>query len=286
MNFKQNIEAPEYLILGNRKWGTKEDIKGTIYDYEDAIIKRFTSVHIVKNLHGDLWDDVKESITEERARTMMRVYTVMKIALALKNEPLFLENLREEFEFLDEPRQLKTIMNYNKYIKYGQWITRQYGDSDPEVMAEWNKLDMYINEKEQQIRERLDNILFNLENDLFETLDIDRVTDTIEFIQDDKGTVLKATSTRCECGGRYTDHNLYKHLRTDRHIRFKGGTILGDDKKILCECGETINKYQYIRHTATISHNYKLKLKRQQKEREAKTELGKWAYTETIELTN
>ena len=273
--------VPEYFKIANRQWGNMRDIDGTALDYENAILRQITSVHIIKNLHrGDLWNDVKETETEERARTLARLYTVKKIAHSLKNEEYFLSNLMEEFEQLGDNHQLITIMNYNKWLKYGQWITRQFVSEDPEALQRWKYMDNFISSKEQQHRDKIDNALHNLENDLF-----DGVTDTIEFIQDDKGTVKKSTSNRCECGGRYTDHNLYKHLRTDRHIRFKGGTILGDDKKILCECGETINKYQYIRHSATISHNYKLKLKRQQKERENKTNTDN-THTETIELTD
>lgn len=257
--------APEYFKIANRQWGSMQDIDGTALDYENAILKQITSVHIIKNLHrGDLWNDIKETQTEERARTLARLYTVKKIAQSLKNEEYFLSNLMEEFEQLGDNHQLITIMNYNKWLKYGQWITRQFVSEDPEILQRWRYMDDFINSKEQQHRDKIDNALHNLENDLF---DNDTVTDTIEFIQDDKGTVKKSTSTRCECGGRYTEHNLYKHLRTERHIRYNGGTILAD-KKILCDCGQTINKNQYVRHMQTITHRYKLKLN---KEREEKT---------------
>jgi hypothetical protein len=273
--------APEYLRIANLNWGTKCDIKGSARDYEESIFKRITSVHIIKNLHqGDLWNDPHECKEAERARTLTRVYTIKKIAHSLKHEIDFLSNVMEEFEQLAEPHQLITIMNYNKWIKYGQWITPQFSSEDPDILERWGYMDNFIYEKEQQIRERIDRGAGLLENDLFDIFGNDRVTDDnkIILIQDNKRIVKKAISSRCECGGRYTDHNLYKHLRTDRHIRFKGGTILGDDKKILCECGETISKYQYIRHTATITHNYKLKLKKQREEKETKAE--------TIELTD
>ena len=281
-------EAPQYLKIANLNWGSKTNFFGTSKDYEEEIFKRITSVHIIKNLHqGDLWNDPQESKDEERARTLTRVYTIKKIAYSLKHEEHFLSNVMEEFEQLAEPHQLITIMNYNKWIKYGQWITKQFSSEDPDILERWGYMDNFIYEKEQQIRERIDNALSVLENDLFDIFGNDTVTDDtiktmddnkIILIQDNKRIVKKAISTRCECGGRYTDHNLYKHLRTDRHIRFTGGEPLGDNCKILCDCGDTINKYQYVRHSATISHNYKLKLKKQREQKEAETQ--------TIELTD
>ena len=289
-------EAPEYLKIANLNWGSKSNILGTARDYEEAIFKQITSVHIIKNLHqGDLWNDIHETKEAERARTLTRVYTIKKIAHSLKHEEYFLSNVMEEFEQLTEAHQLITIMNYNKWIKYGQWITKQYASEDQDILERWEYMDNFIYEKEQKIREKIDSAFNILENDLFEifgidNLGIDRVTDDkttddkttddtkIIVLQDNKRIVKKAISTRCECGGRYTDHNLYKHLRTDRHIRFRGGETLGDNCKILCECGDTISKYQYVRHSATISHNYKLKLKKQREQKEAETQ--------TIELTD
>ena len=273
--------APEYLKIANLNWGSKNNILGTAKDYEEAIFKHITSVQIIKNLHqGDLWNDIQESKDAERARTLMRVYTIKKIAHSLKHEEYFLSNMMEEFEHLAEPHQLITIMNYNKWIKYGQWITKQFSNMDPDILERWGYMDNFIYEKEQQIREQIDNALCLLENDLFDNFGIDRVTDDTKIIElkDNKRIVKKAISTRCECGGRYTEHNLYKHIRTNRHIKFKGGEILGDENKILCKCGDTINRYNYIRHVATITHNYKLKLKKQREEKEAKAE--------TIELTD
>jgi hypothetical protein len=271
--------APEYLRIANLYWGTKCDIEGSARDYEETIFKRITSVHIIKNLHqGDLWNDPQESKEAERARTLTRVYTIKKIAHSLKHEIDFLSNVMEEFEQLTEAHQLITIMNYNKWIKYGQWITKQFTSEDPDILKRWRYMDNFIYEKEQQIREEIEKGLGHLENDLFEICSNNRVTDDnkIILIQDNKRIVKKATSTRCGCGGRYTDHNLYKHLRTDRHIKFSRGDILDNENKILCSCGDTINRYQYIRHVATISHNYKMKLKKQREEKEA----------ETVELTD
>jgi hypothetical protein len=242
--------APDYLRLANLYWGTKCNILGTARDYEEAIFKQITSVHIIKNLHqGNLWSDVIEGKNDERARTLTRVYTVRKIAYSLKNEVDFLSNLMEEFEQLNDANQLMTIMNYNKYIKYGQWITRQYASEDPDILERWGYMDMFIYEKEQKIRYEIDNALQILENDLFND---DRVTD------ERKRVIKKTPSLVCGCGGRYTEHNIYKHMRTDRHIIFDGGQVLREDKKIICGCGTIINKYQYIRHIQTISHLTKM----------------------------
>lgn len=282
-------EAPHYLKIANLNWGSKTNFFGTANDYEEAIFKQITSIQIIKNLHqGDLWKDIQESKQEERARTLMRLYTIKKIAYSLKHEEHFLSNLMEEFEQLAEPHQLTTIMNYNKFIKYGQWAPSiQFADVDNEVLQRWGYMDNFIYSKEQQIRNKIDNALNILENELFDIFEIDRVTDDtiktmddnkIILIQDNKRIVKKTISTRCECGGRFTDHNYFKHLRTTRHIKFKGGRILENENKILCPCGDGVNRYEYIRHTATISHNYKLKLKKQREEKEAKAE--------TIELTD
>jgi hypothetical protein len=267
--------APDFLKLANLYWGTKCDIKGTARDYEEAIFKQITSVHIVKNLHqGNLWNDVIESKNDERARTLTRVYTIKKIAYSLKNEVDFLGNVMEEFEQLNDANQLMTIMNYNKYIKYGQWITRQYASEDPDILERWGYMDMFIYEKEQKIRYEIDNALQILENDLF---DNDGVTDDRKnlYIQDNKRLVKKQPSMVCGCGGRYTEHNIYKHMRTDRHIIFEGGQVLKEEKKIICGCGTTINKYHYVRHIQTISHITKMKCIREREQ----------AKTETIELT-
>jgi hypothetical protein len=287
-------EAPEFLKIANLNWGTKHNILGSASDYEEAIFKQITSVQIIKNLHqGDLWKDIRENKDTERARTLTRIYTIKKIAHSLKHEEYFLSNIMEEFEQLTEPHQLITIMNYNKFIKYGQWTaTIQFACADDEILQRWGYMDNFIYGKEQQIKNKIDNAFCVLENDLFDIFGVDnfgieRVTDDtirtaednkIILLQDDKRIVKKAISTQCDCGGRYTDHNLYKHLRTDRHIRFKGGRLLDDDHKIQCACGDVINRYQYIRHTATITHNFKLRLKKQQGEKEANTDF--------IELTD
>lgn len=263
--FHRGQTPAPYLILANQLYGTKKEITGSALKIENEIKKRITSVHIVKNLYGDLWDDdIKQDITTERATTLIRFYTVRTIAEKLKYEPLFFENFTDEFEQLDEPRQLKSIMNYKKFLKYGQWCTRQFGENDQELRERWFDLDKFILSKEQAIRKRIDDALCNLENDIFE---FNRVTDDEKCPR----VIVLNTSTKCECGGRYTDHNLYKHLRTNRHLKYENCKFVDNEKdRILCECGQTINRFQFIRHSATILHYDKLRLIKQQKEKEQK----------------
>jgi hypothetical protein len=271
--------APDYLIWANLKWGSREHIILSAIEMEELIYKHLTSVRIVKDLHGTLWEEMGETKVQERARTLVRFLTIRKIVHGLKNEPLIIDNIRDEFELLEECEQVKAVMNYNKFIKFGEWCSHQFGVNDPELIDKWKTLDEYINDIDTVIRERIDKALDNLENDIFDTLNSeqkDKIKQVGYFINDGK-TVKKIESNLCPCGGRYTENNLYKHRTTTKHLKYTGAKINENNEsknKILCECGTTINRNHYMRHRETIKHNYKLKLKHEsekiQMERERK----------------
>jgi hypothetical protein len=245
--FQRGQKAPEFLIWANYKWGAGFHSTDTADQIEETILKILNVNRIVNNLHRDLWDDIKENREHERGRTFIRVLSVRKIILWLKNDPLFLELFITEFNKIDsELRQLKAIHNYNSYIKCGKWITGQYSENDPDLLEKWALLDNFINTKENDHKTKMDNAFKSLEN--------------ITLIQDDKKIVVRAISTNCDCGGRFTNNNYFKHIRTDRHIRHKGGKIseIGKEKNIICQCGENVNKYQYPRHIHTLTHMNKI----------------------------
>jgi hypothetical protein len=269
--------APEYLIWANLKWGNHEHIILSAIEMEALISKHLTSARIVKDLHGELWDDIGETKVQERARTLVRYLTIRKIVHGLKNEPLIIENIRDEFELLGDCDRVKAVLNYNKFLKFGEWCSYQFSVNDPELIEKWKALDEYINDIDTVIREKIDKALFNLENDIFDSLNDeqkDKIKQVGYFINDGK-TLKKVQTILCPCGGRYTEHNLYKHRTTTKHLIYTGEKINENKEnknKILCECGTTINRNHYMRHRETIKHNYKLKLKyeseKNQRERE------------------